>query len=132
MTLNLNYLSEFFMGAIDNTISEKNIRVLDRFFLRHCKICFESKAAREFYLKEYHQHPEFGDDKGGILMKSVVIHNGVFVPRILGAKPISYGELNSYVMHYPVSLTYQYPAEKFACNGRQFFLLCAERSNACL
>ena len=101
MTLKLNYLSEFFMGAIDNAISEKNIRVLDRFFLKHCKICFESKAAREFYLKDYHQYPEFGDEKGGILMKSVVIHNGVFVPRILNAKPISYGELNSYVMHYP-------------------------------
>ncbi|MCI1720672.1 MAG: glycosyltransferase family 4 protein [Bacteroidales bacterium] len=101
MTLNLNYLSEFFLGAIDSSISEKTIRVLDRFFLKRCKICFESNAAKEFYLREYHQYPEYGDSKGGVLMKSTVIHNGVYVPRILNAKPISYEDLNSYVMHYP-------------------------------
>lgn len=112
MTLNLNYLSEFFMGQVDSNISEKTIRVLDRFFLRKCKICFESNAAKDFYMKEYHQYPDYGDKKGGLLVKSFVIHNGVYVPRILNAKPIDYNELNSYVMHYPAEADVSIPRGK--------------------
>lgn len=111
MTLNLNYLSEFFFGEVDPDISEKSIRRLDRMFLRHFYICFESKAAREFYIRDYHQYPEI-DSNGGILLGSSVIHNGIYVPRILSALPISYRDLNAAVMHYPGSENFSLPEGK--------------------
>lgn len=111
MTLNLNYLSEFFFGDLDPDISEKSIRRLDRMFLRHFYICFESKAAREFYLRDYHQYPEIDSD-GGILLESAVIHNGVYVPRIASALPVSYNDLNASVMHYPGSEKFSLPEDK--------------------